>query len=555
MKTLLPVGLAMVLMAWGPARAETQILFLTEDVPAGLDMDGPTGSTNTSQTGFVNMSEPLVYYPYGPVNADGMRTLDFGKFEGRLVERWEFDAPSLTWTMHLRHGVKSCAGNEFTADDVVYSFARAKSVSGQAPTGWFVASIGSIKGFTRDVFKPGADHSLGDAVTKVDRYTVKIKQSEPNRLFLTALTIYADYPYDSVEMKKHATEQDPWSHVYVNTQNVPSFGPYCLESWVRDDEFVLRANPNYYRGKPAIDRIVIKKVPQTANRMMALRTLQADLTQRLTTREYNVLRTVPGVTVAGIYGNEVLSMSLNFKTPPFDNPKVRQAIAYAMPYQQIVTVGYAGAARKMDGQYPSIEHDYVRPTTQYDTNVAKAKALLAEAGYPDGKGLEKYPDSFKLAYTAEREATLGPIATVIQSALKDVGIAVQLDPMPQTQISDHRLVKKDLPMGLADIEKAVGPDVTFATKLYFASPAVGALNNFVNYANPEVDHLFNEALAESDDAKRAPIVRQIQEIVQQDLAWLPLVETKTEYALKSNLTGLTWHPENSVHFVDLSIKN
>jgi len=318
---------------------------------------------------------------------------------------------------------------------------------------------------------------------------------------------------------------------------------------------VLRANAAYYRGKPAIDRIVIKKVPQTANRTLTLRSLQADLTQRLTTREYNGLRTAPGVTVAGIYGNEVLSLGLNFKTPPFDNPKLRQAIAYAMPYQQIARVGYAGAARKMEGQYPRVENDYIRPSTQYDTDATKAKALLAEAGFPDGKGLEKYPDSFRLAFTAEREATLGPIATVIQAALKDVGIVVQLDPMPQTQISDRRLVKKDLPMALNDIEKAVGPDVTFATKLYFASPAVGALNNFVNYANPEVDRLFGEALAQLDSAQRAPIVRQIQEIVQQDLAWVPLVETKTEYAFRSKLKGITWHPENSVHFIDLSMEN
>jgi peptide/nickel transport system substrate-binding protein len=405
------------------------------------------------------------------------------------------------------------------------------------------------------VFKPEADRSLGDAVIKVDDYTVKIRQSQPNRLFLTTLSIYADYPYDSVEMKKHATEKDPWSHVYVNTQNVPSFGAYCLERWVRDDEFVLRANPAYYRGKPAIDRIVIKKVPQTANRALTLRSLQADLTQRLTTREYNNLRTAPGVTVAGIYGNEVLTLGLNFRTPPFDNAKLRQAIAYAIPYQQIVRVGYADSARKMEGQYPRVEHDYMRPSTQYETNIEKAKALLVEAGFPEGKGLEKYRDSFRLAFTAEREATLGPIATVIQSALRDVGIIVQLDPMPQTQISDRRLVKKDLPMALNDIEKAVGPDVTFATKLYFVSPAVGALNNFVNYANPEVDRLFGEALAELNDAKRAPTVRQIQDAVQQDLAWLPLVETKTEYAFRSNLKGITWHPENSVHFIDLWMEN
>src|SRR5262249_47606923 len=163
----------------------------------------------------------------------------------------------------------------------------------------------------------------------------------------------------------------------------PSFGPYCLERWVKDDEFVLKANPNYYRGKPAIDRIVIKKVPQSSNRTLALRGGSAQLTQRLTTREFNGLKNANGVKVAGIYGNEILILALNFKSPPFDNPKVRQAIAYAMPYQQIATVGYAGSAQHMDGHFSRSLNAYVKPSTQYNTDVAKAKQLLAEAGYPD----------------------------------------------------------------------------------------------------------------------------------------------------------------------------
>ena len=183
---------------------QTQLLFLMEDIPAGLDFDGPSAAIGTSQTGYLNLLEPLFYYPYGPTE-DGVRQLDFTKHEPRLADSWEFDAGSLTWTLHLRHGVKSCAGNEFTADDVVYSFARAKSVSGAAPISWFIGSVAGIKGFTRDVFKPGADKSLGDAVEKVDDYTVKIRQSAANRLFLTAMSVYSAYPFDSKEMRAHAT--------------------------------------------------------------------------------------------------------------------------------------------------------------------------------------------------------------------------------------------------------------------------------------------------------------------------------------------------------------
>ena len=553
MRTVL-AGVVAALLAGSSALAQSQLLFLAEDVPAGLDYDGPSVSTNTSQTGFINLSEPLIYYPYGPTNAEGVRTLDYSKYEGRLVERWEFDEPSLTWTFHLRKGVKSCAGNEFTADDVIYTFERAKSVSGKAPIGWFLSNVGSIDGFTRDVFKPGADKSLGNAVVKVDDYTVKIKQSVANRMFLMVMTIYATYPYDSKEMKKHATAADPWTHDYVNTVNVPAFGAYCLERWVKDDEFVMKANPNYYRGKPAVERIVIKKVPQSSNRTLALRGGNAGLTQRLTTREFNGLRNAKGVKVAGIYGNEVLIMNLNFKTPPFDNPKVRQAIAYAMPYQQIATVGYAGSAQRMDGHFSRSLNGYSKTSTQYVTDIPKAKQLLAEAGYPDGKGLEKFPDAFKLAFVAERESFLGPIATVIQSGLKDVGIPVQLDPLPQTQMSDRRIVKKDLPMALSDQEKPVGPDVGYATMLFFVSTAAGGVNNLANYSNPEVDRLFAEAKVEMDSTKRLALLKEIQETLQKDLAWIPLVETKTEWAFSDKLSGVTWHPENSIHFIDLSMQ-
>ena len=547
---------AALLLFPGFAQAQTpapksEMLFLTEDVPAGLDYDGPSVAIGTSQTGFLNMIEPLVYYPYGPTD-DGVRRLDFSKHEARLAERWEFDAPSLTWTLHLRKGVKSCAGNEFTADDVVYSFARAKSVSGASPIGWFIGSIAGVKGFTRDVFKPGADKSLGDAVEKIDDYTVKIRQAAPNRLFLTAISVYGAYPFDSKEMKAHATEADPWTHIWSNTVNVPSFGPYCLERWVRDDEFVMKANPNYYRGKPAIERIVIKKVPQSSNRVLTIRSGRADLTQRLTSREYASLRTVPGVGVAGIYGNETLFLNLNFKTPPFDNPKLRQAIAYALPYQQVTNIGYSGAARRWEGHIPTIFPGVIRPQAQYATDLAKAKQLLAEAGFPEGKGLEAFPASFKLAFTAERESTLGPIAITIQSALKDIGVPIELDPMPQTQFGDRRSVKKDLPISLSDVEKSVGPDVTYTMMLFFVSPAAGGVNNMANYSNPELDKVWAEARNEMDDAKQAVLLKELQETLQRDLAWVPILETRTQWAFRSTLQGITWHPDNSIRFGDLS---
>jgi peptide/nickel transport system substrate-binding protein len=494
----------------------------------------------------------MVGYAYGGMNDDGVRLLDYGKFEGRLVESWDYDAASLTWTFHLRHGVKGCNGATFNADDVIYSFERAKSVSGKSPTAWFLASVGSVKGFTRDVFAPGADKALGDGVVKIDDYTVQIKQSSANALFLLVFTVYGLDPWDKETMQAHATPDDPWSHNYANTETAPGFGPYCLERWVKDDEFVLRANPDYYRGKPAIDRIVMKKVPQSSNRVITLRAGSAQLTQRLTSKEFDGLRRARGVKVAGVYGNETLFINVNFKTPLFQDLKLRQALAYGIDYQQVIDTGYIGQARKWEGQIPATFPGYRKPQTQYHHDPAKAKQLLTEAGFPGGAGLEKFATELRLSYAAERESLLGPIATVIQTSLRDLGIPVTLDPLPQTQFNDRRSVKKDLPMALSDIDKAVGIDAIYTTKLYFVSPAAGGLNNMANYSSPKLDALFAQALIEPDVAARARMAGDIQDILQDDLAWIPIVETKTQWAFSEKLQGITWHPDNSIRFFDLS---
>ena len=104
-----------------------------------------------------------------------------------------------------------CNGATFNADDVVNRFQRAKSVSGTAPIGGFLSNVGSIKGF-------------GDAVVKVDDYTVQIKQGEPNALFLSVLTICGRLMFDKETTEANATADDPWSYEYVNETNAPGFG-------------------------------------------------------------------------------------------------------------------------------------------------------------------------------------------------------------------------------------------------------------------------------------------------------------------------------------------
>jgi peptide/nickel transport system substrate-binding protein len=565
-----PALLAAGLMT-APAMA-ADLLVLAEDVPAGLDIDGPSIGLQATETGPDNLLEPLVYYSVKGVNEEGVRIFDFDKFEGRLAQSWSYDAASRTWTFNLRRGVKGCDGATFNADDVIYTFARAKSASGKTPVAWFLSNVSSIDGFTlaqlgvgitgegandaekeRDRQRKLAEaRKLGTEVRKIDDYTVQIRQSAANKLLLPVLTIFGLYIYDKETMEKNATADDPWSHIYNDNVNAPSFGPYCLERWAKDQEFVVRANPDYYRGKPHFDRVVLRKVPQSSNRVAILRTGQAGLIERVNPKEFDSLRTVRNVKVAGVLGNENLFAVLNFKTKPFDNVKIRQAIAHAIPYDQIIKDGYFNQATKWKGQIPESYPGFHASATQYGTDLARSKALLSEAGFPDGRGLEQFRDAFQITYPAERESTLGPIATIMRTALRGAGFPVELNPIPQTQFGDRKLVKKDLPFALVDDEKPIGVDAAYALLLYHVSAGAGGLNNMANYENAKVDELFRAALTEPDNAKRNALLAEAQEILAREINLLPIVMWKTQWAFNERIKGMTWHADNVVRWYDLS---
>ncbi len=529
------------------------ILILAEDVPAGLNYDGPSAAIPASQQGMVTLLEPLVGYADGAANESGVVVPDFTTFEGRLAESWTFDEATLTWTFTLRQGVMGCDGATFNADDVIYTFARAKSVSGAAPIGWFLSNVGSIAGFGPEVFGDDpAAKELGDAIVKIDDYTVTIRQSEPNALFLPVLTIFGLLIFDKETMEANATETDPWSHDYVNNTGAPGFGAYCLNTWTKNEEISYTANPDYYRGAPDVQNVSVRRVPQSSNRVVVLQSGQADLVTGLTPREFDSLRGQEGFTVASVAGNENTFLHMNFDVPPFNNIKLRQAIAHAIPFDQIIANGYFGQATQWMGFVPSSYPGFA-PTATYTHDPDMARALLAEAGYPEGAGLEEFASSFALSYVSEKESTLGPIVNIIQSALREVGIPATLDPIPQTQYGDRQLVKRDLPFAINDQEKPIGVDAGYATQLFFVSPENGGLNNMVNYRNPDLDAAWAAARVEPNPETRTAALAGIQQMLADDVAWLPIVEYSTQWAFQSGLTGLKWYPDNSIRYFDLSV--
>ena len=358
-----------------------------------------------------------------------------------------------------------------------------------------------------------------------------------NELFPRVLEIFALAIFDSKETKAHATAKDPWSHIYVNTVNTPGFGPYCLTKWAKGSETDLTANPNgWYAGKPQFTKVVIRKVPANSNRVAAIQSGAADIVTNLTPQENANVAKNANVTVLSNSGPKILTLGMSFNFKPWNeakNRELRQAVAYALPYEDIYKSDYLGTARKWDGLCADSYYGFV-PHTQYKTNIAKAKRVMAAAGFPDGKGLSA--DGLKLTYTVERHALLEPIANRVKTALAQIGINITLDPISQAEYTDRTLTKYDVPMFLADQDRPLGPDVGYCSMLSYVSKEKGGLNVPFAYKNATFDALYATS-AKTVGAARLAALKKMQDILMTDLPGIPVAQISTQLAVRKGITG------------------
>jgi peptide/nickel transport system substrate-binding protein len=529
------------------------LVVLADDVAAGLNPDGPAASSTAAEAGMNNLYDTLLYYETN--EQDGVLVPDYSSFEGRLAESWETSEDGRTWTFTLRDDVVSCAGNPLTADDVVYTFQRAKSVSGAAPIAWFLSNVGGVLGLeplAEDA--TDADRELAGEVRKVDERTVEFNLGENASQFPMVLTIFGLVIFDAKEMAEHATEEDPWAHEFTNTEGAAGFGPYCLDSWTPGESMTLVSNADYYRGAPEFSRVTVRKVPENANRIAAVRTGEADVVLGLTPREYAELEGVEGVDVLGWQSNESIVLTPNYMAEPWSLPEnvlLRQALAYAIPYDRIIDGVFEGKARQYQGLVPP-GYTAQRDFELYEQDLDRAAELLAEAGFPEGEGLEQYAEGLELSYAVERKALLEPIALQIQTALAEVGIPITLNPITQSELATRELTQRDLPFGLFDHEHPIGPDAAYTAQLYFVSVDKGGVNNNTNYSSPEVDELWASSLTQPVGGEREETLGALQEQLMTDLPWVPVVLRDSEIAVRSGITGWLGRPDTTVTFSDFT---
>jgi peptide/nickel transport system substrate-binding protein len=442
---------------------------------------------------------------------DGRVTYDRNKLEPELAESWQMAPDGMSVTFKLRRNAKFHDGTPVTAKDVKWSFERAIAVGG-FPT--FQMGAGSLE-------KP-------EQFEVVDDHTFRVKFIRKDKLTMNNLAVVVPCVFNSELVKKNATAQDPWGLAWTRN-NTAGGGAYKVEAWRPGQEIVYVRNDDWKSGPmPALRRIVQRDVPNAGNRRALLLKGDIDITYDLPPKDFSELAGGSGpVKVSSMpIENAMFYLGMNTTKPPFNDPRVRQAVAWVLPYDKMYDNALYGRAAKLYGGTGPVKSIAWPQPTPYKTDVAKAKALMAEAGVAAGFETTL---SFDLG-----GATIGePMAILIQEALGQIGIKAQINKIPGATWR-AALLKKDMPM----IVNRFGGWLDFPEYFfYWCYHGQNAVFNTMSYQNPKLDKIITNArFAESKPIYESS-VREMIQIAYDEVPRIPLFQPTMDVAMQKNVNG------------------
>ncbi len=517
-KLALPaLAVAAVLLAGCSANANSQSgessssTTLTAAFSEGGTTLNPTEANDvTSDTFVVAAYDQLVTYATTVV--DGKPTADTSEVVPMLASDWTVNDDATVYTFTLRDDVAFQSGNALTSADVVGSLDLIKA-SASASFLYGMAGISSYEA--------------------IDEHTVSITLSAPNHLFLQILPMYSFSIVDTALVEENGGAE------WLNT-NTAGSGPYVIESWDPSTEAVLSRNEDYWGDAPAVDDVTVRFITEASNRVQLLSRGEIDVATELPAKDVASLEDTDGVVIDSRASNKTLFFAMNNEIAPFDNALVREAISYAIPYDSLIDDVMQGQASPMTSAVPSSMPGFDDSTYAYSHDLDKAKALLAEAGYPDG---------------FEFDFTLGggfqdwsDDAVLIQAELEKIGVTMNIKNMARAQFLEA-LDTKQVQAYISRWTSFVN-DPQYHLGLLLTTDTS---SNYMNYSNSRVDELWNLAAAETDVDVRNEYYKEIQELITADAPWAYLYEYNIVVGLHEGTEGYTSYPDGIIRFAQLSV--
>jgi peptide/nickel transport system substrate-binding protein len=497
---------------WSPAKAQARnetLLLITENGPNNLDIHG-VGTNRPGYEASWNCYDRLIANEKKTL-PDGSVSYDRDKFRPELAE--DMNAGDMSVTFKLRKDAKFQDGTPVTAKDVKWSFDRAVTVGG-FPTVQMKA--GSLE-------KP-------EQFVVVDDSTIRVDFVKKDRLTVPDLAVIVPGIYNSELVKKNATDKDPWGLDYTKS-NTAGSGAYKITSWKPGVEVVYERFDGWVGGKlPQLKKVIWRTIPSAGNRRALIERGDADISFDLDPKDFTEMSKEAKLTmISNPIGNGMYSVEMNVVNPPFNNDKVRQAVAYALPYQKIIDAAMFGNANPLFGAKSNQASTIAWPQpTGYDTNIEKAKALMTESG----AGAIDTTISFDLGDAVKCE----PIATLIQESLGQIGIKTTINKVPGSNWRSE-MAKKTMPLMVNFFSGWLDyPEYFF----FWCYSAQNAIFNTPSYVNKDMDGLITGARAAAAVGQKDKYATDVEAMISkayQDVPRVPIFQPYLNVATQKNISG------------------
>ncbi len=422
-----------------------------------------------------------------------------------LAKSWTTSEDQLTWTFTVRDGVKFHNGDPFTAKDVVYSYNRI--IDDKLATSYRLEPV--------------------KEVTAPDDTTVKIKLKRPTPNLLALIGGFKGMAIvDKQNVTSGKIKRDP-----IGT------GPFMMDSYTPGDSIVLTANPDYWGGAPELGSVKYTFVPEPTVALANLKSGEAQWTDNLPPQQVESLKSDDSLKIGVTATNDYWYFTENEQHKPFDDKRVRQALAWAVDRKAITDAAKFGLATVNQTAIPKTSRWYY-DYAPYSRDVDKAKQLLAEAGVKnltvDAMVTNEYPETVQAAQ-------------VMASQLSDVGVKLKIRTEDfATWLDDESKGKFDLFIlgWLGNIDPQ---------DFYYDQHHTGGSSNYQHYSNSQVDKLLDQARQETDQAKRKDLYDRAAKIIVDEASYTYLYNPDVAQGWSPDLTGYTVRTDRAIRFDKASL--
>ena len=511
---------------WSPAKAQARnetLLLVSENGPNNLDIQG-LGTNRPGYEASWNCYDRLISNETKTL-ADGTLSYDRDKFRPELAE--DMNVGDMSITFKLRKDAKFQDGTPVTAKDVKWSFDRAVSVGG-FPTVQMKA--GSL-------VKP-------EQFVAVDDLTFRVDLIKKDRLTIPDLAVVVPGIYNSQLLQKNAAAKDPWALDYTKG-NTAGSGAYKVTSWKPGVEVVYERFDGWVGGKlPELKKVIWRTIPSPGSRRALMERGDADLSFDLPAKDFSEMKKEGKLKlVSNPISNGMYSVEMNVVHPPFDNEKVRQAVAYAIPYRQIIEAAMFGVANPLFGGKSNDVTTIAWPQpTGYYTDMAKAKALMAQAG----AGAINTTISFDLGDATNCE----PISELVQESLGHIGIATTINKVPGSNWRSE-MAKKSMPMMVNFFSGWLDyPEYFF----FWCYSGQNAIFNTPSYVNKQMDAYIDGARTAAALGQWDTYATDVKGFISKayrDVPRVPLFQPYLNVAMQKNISGYCYWFHRQVDYRSL----